>query len=378
MSHKLNVLFLCGWYPSRVLPTNGDFIQRHAEAVSLQHNVTVIHLITDEENKKEIEYSSEIVNGIETKIGYIKHSKNQIKKALLFLKAFKSLWKKSDSFNIIHLNEIFPFGLFCVYLKWVKKTPYIISEHWTDYKYPLSKKISFFQKILSKIIVKNASYVCPVTNDLKKSLTQFGLKGNYSVIGNVVNTEKFHPIEVSDNLFSIVHISNMNDTHKNVTGILNVIARLQQKQIKFHLKLIGENATYYRALSNKLGITPNNIEFINQIPHHKIIEHLQKANLFILFSNFENLPCVILEAFACGVPVISTNVGGISECFPASFGKLIAAKDEGKLEEEILKYYNKKNTIASKKEMHHFIDSNFSVESICKEFTLLYHKSLIL
>jgi len=44
---KLHVLFLASWYPSRVLKTNGDFIQRHAEAVALQHNVTVLHVISD-------------------------------------------------------------------------------------------------------------------------------------------------------------------------------------------------------------------------------------------------------------------------------------------------------------------------------------------
>ena len=79
MSNKLNVLFLCGWYPSKVSPTNGDFIQRHAEAVSLIHNVTVIHIISDKKSKKNIDIISEVINGIETHIAYIKHFKNPFK-----------------------------------------------------------------------------------------------------------------------------------------------------------------------------------------------------------------------------------------------------------------------------------------------------------
>ena len=51
MRNKLNVLFICGWYPSRVLTNNGDFIQRHAEAVSLKQNVSVLHIITDENSR---------------------------------------------------------------------------------------------------------------------------------------------------------------------------------------------------------------------------------------------------------------------------------------------------------------------------------------
>ena len=37
---------MCGWYPSSVLPQNGDFIKRHAEAVSSKHRVSVLHIIS--------------------------------------------------------------------------------------------------------------------------------------------------------------------------------------------------------------------------------------------------------------------------------------------------------------------------------------------
>jgi glycosyltransferase involved in cell wall biosynthesis len=376
LNNKLNVLFLCGWYPSRVLPTNGDLIQRHAEAVFLIHNVTIIHIITDTKSKKNIDLTSEVINGIETNIAYLKHFKNPIKKIFFFIKAFNILIKKSGSIDIVHLNELFPFGVFSLYLKWFKKTPFIITEHWTDYKHPLSNKISYVQKTISKVIAKNSSFICPVTKDLENSMSKFGLKGNYKTIENVVNTEFFYPIETKNNIFSIVHISNMNDAHKNISGLLRVIANLQNKVDNFHFKMIGENADKYKLLSKELGIKSENIEFINQIPHTLVIKHLQEANLFILFSNFENLPCVILESFACGTPVISTDVGGIREHFPNNFGKLISSKDEHKLEEEIINFHNKKHNISLKKEMHTYIKSNFSDAVIASKFSNLYYKSL--
>ncbi|TXD54288.1 MULTISPECIES: glycosyltransferase family 4 protein [unclassified Polaribacter] len=376
MKQKLSVLFVCGWYPSRVLPNNGDFIQRHAEALNKEHKVTVIHIITDKNNKKNIEFISNKINGIETHIAYLKYSKNAFKKVLLFIKAFNGLIAKTNTFHIVHLNEIYPFGIFSLYLKWFKKTPFIITEHFTDYTYPLSKKISLFEKMVSKLIVKKASFVCPVTKDLENSLIQFGLKGNYAPVENVVNTKKFHPIETNNEVFSIIHISNMNDIHKNISGILKVIANLQHKISGFHLKIIGENSKDYQNFSEELGILSKNIEFIAHIPHHLIKKHLQEANLFILFSNFENLPCVILESFACGIPVISSDVGGIHEYFPDNFGTLINAKDEKKLEEEILNYFHKKHQIVSKQEMHRYIASNFSDQVICEKFTNLYYKTL--
>ena len=56
-------------------PTNGDFIQRHAEAVSLIHNVTIIHIITDKKNRRNIEFTSEVINGIKTHIALSKAHK---------------------------------------------------------------------------------------------------------------------------------------------------------------------------------------------------------------------------------------------------------------------------------------------------------------
>jgi glycosyltransferase involved in cell wall biosynthesis len=51
----------------------------------------------------------------------------------------------------------------------------------------------------------------------------------------------------------------------------------------------------------------------------------------VLFSNFENLPCVIVEAFASGVPVLSTAVGGIAEILSPERGILIQQGDENAL-----------------------------------------------
>ena len=139
LNKQLHILFLCGWYPSRVLPTNGDFIQRHAEAVAMKHKVTVLHIITDENLaiKKEIEFAK--INNIETYIGYVKKTKNPFLKWKRFISIFIELSSKISDFDVIHVNTLFPFGLFALYLKLTKNSPYIISEHWTGYHFPQSK-----------------------------------------------------------------------------------------------------------------------------------------------------------------------------------------------------------------------------------------------
>ena len=139
--------------------------------------------------------------------------------------------------------------------------------------------------------------------------------------------------------------------------------------------LIGDNPFQYQSLIDSLHIDPNNIQLIDQIPHDQVATYLQKSDAFILFSNYENLPCVILEAFACGTKVISTNVGGVKEFFPDNFGTLITSKDEVALLNSILEIQKNKNPIG-KTEMHQYAKRNFGIEKISDEFSKLYYRSL--
>ena len=372
---KLHVLFLASWYPSRVLKTNGDFIQRHAEAVALKHNVTVLHVITDDNLSEKIAIDDTVINSVRTLIAYIKKTKNPILKWIQFIKAYQLLIKKVAPFDVVHVNKFYPVGYFAFRLKRKKNIPYIISEHHSIYRKPYNKKIGFIEKFISKVIVKNAHTVCPVSDDLGKAMQDFGLRGNYFKVPNVVDTHRFKAKEKKNDTFTILHVSNMAKI-KNIDGILRVIKQLETKITDFKFYMIGGNAANYKTNAVKLGINLNNISFINQVPHHEIPVYFQKVSIFVLFSDTENLPCVILESFSCGTPVISTDVGGISEYFPKDFGILIPSKNEKKLLNAILESYNKSN--ANTQEMHQYVVNNFSKEQIANTFSKLYYKSLSL
>ena len=108
--------------------------------------------------------------------------------------------------------------------------------------------------------------------------------------------------------------------------------------------------------------------------HKEVAQELNTSNLFILFSNYENLPCVILEAFSTGTPVISTSVGGIDEYFPANFGSLIEKGNEDALFDEIVAFYN--GFGIDQQEMYVYVQEHFSKKKIAQEFTKIYELSL--
>ncbi|QNM84264.1 glycosyltransferase family 4 protein [Polaribacter pectinis] len=375
MNKKLHILFLCGWYPSRVYPNNGDFIQRHAEAVALKHKISILHIVSDENCSDTIEITSEEINGIETHIAYIKNTSNVILKLTLFWKAYFKLLKKIKPFDFVHLNEIYPFGIFALHLKWFQKKPFIISEHWTGYHFLLSKKINFLEKIISRKIAKEASFLCPVSNSLKEQMESLNIKGNYNVVPNVIDTSLFIPSNSKEKNYTIIHVSNLLDKQKNISGMLRVVKQLEKNIDNFTWKFIGGSKEKYQPLIDKLNFSTAKIEFINHISHNKLITHLQSSNLFVSFSNYETFGVVMVEAISCGVPVISTNTGILNELKLTDYCRIIPIKDEEKLLNEVLTMYNLNKTI-DKEEMHAFVAKNYKKEIIANQFSELYFKAL--
>jgi glycosyltransferase involved in cell wall biosynthesis len=262
-----------------------------------------------------------------------------------------------------------------LYLNYIKSVPYIITEHYTGYLNFRSKQLSKTEIFFTKNIIKKAKTVCPVSTNLKDNMINLGFQGKYKVIPNIVDTEIFKPETKINKRFTISHISSLVDDHKNISGILRTVSKLQEYIPDILFYLIGENPFQYTNEIKALNIKSENIILIGQIPYHEVASYLQDSDILIMFSNYENLPCIILEAFACGTPVISTDVGGISELFPDSFGKLISRGDEDELLNTILSFY-RSNIQPDKNKMHIYGKVHFSREVILSEYSGLYHNIL--
>ena len=176
--------------------------------------------------------------------------------------------------------------------------------------------------------------------------------------------------------FPLLFTSNMDDTHKNISGILEAFKNSLKRHPDIRLELIGGEAETYRDKAQNMGIPQENISFINQLPHKDVIAHLQQAKALILFSRYENLPVLFLEAFATGTPVISSDVGGIHEYFPEDFGTLISANCIKSLTNEINAFVDGNKKTATAEAMHKYVEREFSAERLAESFQLLYIDAL--
>jgi glycosyltransferase involved in cell wall biosynthesis len=98
---------------------------------------------------------------------------------------------------------------------------------------------------------------------------------------------------------------------------------------------------------------------------------MKNSDTLVLFSNYENLPCVIVEALACGLSIISTNVGGISEHITSERGILVAPADETALSEALLSMAETHTQYSATSQRAYAIQ-HFSKQSIAEQFHAIY------
>src|SRR5690606_23274746 len=94
---------------------------------------------------------------------------------------------------------------------------------------------------------------------------------------------------------------------------------------------IGEHA--YRESANELGLK---IRWAGFLDRGQVLKEMQRCDAFILPSRNENLPMVLLEAIACGKPVIATRCGGPEIIVNAENGLLVPVEDEDALAEAMI------------------------------------------
>jgi glycosyltransferase involved in cell wall biosynthesis len=334
-SKRLSILFTSGWYPSKAHNTLGNFVQRHAEAVATRCDVWVLYVASmpQWQGPPKIEEHSE--KNVHTVIVYCKPGFFAKRKA--FMKGVYHLIRsKKIQFDIVHHNVLWPHGWQPRWLHSKFNLPYIVTEHWTGYDPINANKRNPLLLWMSKFGARKASFLCPVTHDLQQKMIDFGIHGRYQVVPNVVDTRLFALAKPDNKLVRFLHVSSLVDAHKNISGILRVWKTVSDRLPNIHLTLGGDGPVeYWKNQAQRLGIRPESIDFFGETTWEGVAQKMESSHALLLFSNYENLPCVIVEALTCGLPVISTRVGGISEHISSERGILVERGDEDALQHAI-------------------------------------------
>ena len=313
---SLSVLFICSWYPSKEHNTLGNFIQRHACAVAGLHKVTVLTAVESASNSYEVNHNE----GVTEHIAYFKKKLPFFSYRKTLVSAYRKL-KQEQKFDIVHLHVAYPAAVILPYLK----APYLITEHFSGYHAISGFKWSRFKKRLTLKALNNARYILPVSGYLAKSIRNFGAKGKYIKIPNVVDSGLFYYKEVvRPSVFTFLHVSSLEERSKNITGLLKGFELLHQKGIDFKLLIGGDGDLEELKLKISSTSLPSaKVEIFGESPSSEIALKMQNCHCLVMFSHFETQSCTVLEALCCGVPVVSSAVGGIPEEIDEANGLLV-------------------------------------------------------
>ncbi len=334
MSHY--VLALPSWYPSKVAPFNGDFVQRHVQAIAPYHQQHVLFVVKQEERNTSLFQPSVLQqeNLIE-KIIYYRVGFKSIKPLHRLVSHFTYLrtYKKALEAHfasyglpqLVHVHVCFKAGYLALWLKKKYKLKIVFTEHYSGFTNKLVERQPLHFTLAKKVFT-NANFHMAITQNLANIVHRLNGADTLltAIVPNAVNTLLFSYKEKPNSLFTFCHVSNLSP-QKNIDGIIEACCLLQKKGIAFQCHFIGAEDALYTKKASSLGLLNKQVFFTGAIAYEQVALALQQHHALVMLSLHENLPCTILEALCCGTPVISSNVGGIAEVIEPNNGVLVAA-----------------------------------------------------
>jgi len=344
------ILFLPAWYPNRYDEMGGMFAKNHAIALQKDRNVHVLHVSAQRELIKTFEFVVE-TDVVQTYIMYYRKPKSK-NFATIFIEGFLYLmatflaYRKYRKLHarpeIYHVHVLTRAAMLPLFLSFFSKVSYVITEHWSRYFSQNNTYHGVLRKFLTHLAVKRASGLSTVSNALKQAMIKHGLNHpNFPLISNVVAPTFFEPYTKPQNpIKKFIHVSCFEERSKNIKGMIAAFEILAEKNIPFELHLIGNgmDKPTIEALVQSKGI--ENIYFAGELLGEELIGYYRQADALILFSNYENQPCVILEAQAVGIPVIASHVGGIPELVNEKTGILVSPGNVMELSSQLAAFIN--------------------------------------
>ena len=241
-----------------------------------------------------------------------------------------------------------------------------------------------FYKPAVTFSINKSDFVTSVSQSLKEdTLKLFNIKKEIQVIPNFIELDKIkkedkspcqRSVMANDEERIITHISNFRKV-KRIPDIIAIFNKIQ-KEIPAKLMMVGEGPEKEKAeqLCRELGIQDKVIFFGNS---NEIDTILCQTDLFLLPSKTESFGLVALEAMACGVPVISSNAGGLPEVNKDGFsGYLSEVGDVDGMANNALKILKNQTDLDQFKKNALITAQQFDIKKILPLYEDLYQRAI--
>ncbi len=330
------ILVFCTLFPSSKRPNAGVFIRERMFRVGRHIPITVVSPIPWFPFQSLIRYwkphfrpqpeHQEIQQGVRVYYPRFLSIPGFFKSAdgfFMALACYRTLKKLKDEFNLIDAHFAYPDGYAATLLgRWLK-LPVSITLRGTEV--PLAK-IPGRKKRMMKALF-DATRIFSVADSLKQHVVDLGADADkIRVVGNGVDVNKFFPLnrakekvhfQLPEDAKVLISVGALVD-RKGFHRVIEVIPQLLEKYPTLVYLVVGgespEGNIKNRLVQqvNDLGLEKQ-VRFLGALKPEELKKPLSSADVFVLSTANEGWANVFLEAMACGLPVVTTDVGGNKE-----------------------------------------------------------------
>jgi len=324
--------------PARFFPSIGGVdkyvLNLSQELVNKGHSVKVVCANEPKSNLTEID-------GINVqRLNYI----GKIRNTNITLGLFFALLK--ENFDIIHTHFPTPWSAdISMIISFLKRKPLILTYHndaVTAGK--LKVLVEIYNRVFLKLLLKGSTKILITQPEyINRSKYLYKYKNKIEIIPNGIDTKIYFQKNINKipNQIFFLSILDRHHTYKGLDCLIKAIKIVRTKipDIKLIVGGSGELVEEYKTLTKGLGLEKN-VEFRGFIESNKLVDLYNQSELFVLPSTGiqEGFGIVLLEALACGTPVIATNIVGIAkEIKDNKCGIIIPCNDAKKLAQAIIR-----------------------------------------
>ncbi len=283
-------------------------------------------------------------------------------RAYLFCKRLS----KENRYDLCHAFFGIPCGLIAMKLN----MPYIVSLRGSDVPF-FNKRFEVLDKFIfqrvSRTIWKRSKAVIANSEGLRCLALKTSPEQKISVIYNGVDTDEFRPLRGKEQNERIMLISVGRLIHRKGYEYL---IRALRNQDNFHLNLIGDG-NLRGALEGLSKECNSPVTFLGKVDQAQVRRHLQESDIFVLPSLNEGMSNSILEAMACGLPVISTDVGGSVELIREN-GHIVRKASTSAIMHALNKYRENRSLIEQHGHTSRTLAEKMSWESVARQYMEVY------
>jgi glycosyltransferase involved in cell wall biosynthesis len=325
-SDRLHCLVVTPWYPSPSRPVDGIFVRDVARAIARHHDVAVLFAEPAAPGTPPAR-SDRIENGMRTvRISFrpLPTARTSLPLRLLALRiGLERLLDTGFRPDVLHAH-VYLGGAGALLLRRRLRVPVVVSEHLSSF---VDGSLGRPQRALARQVFERADLVCPVSDDLAGRLAALAPRARLQVVSNVVDTDLFHPPAARNEGPPRLAVVAGLHPRKGVDRLLRALVRVRERMPAV-LEVAGDGPSRadLEALADRLGLATE-VEFLGVQDRTGVAALMRRADLLVVPSLAENQPVVLLEAQASGLPVVVSDVGGVSEVVDAPAGRLVPSGD---------------------------------------------------